>query len=179
MFHKIYIKPEAFEENLLKMKEVRSNKILFRDAEKLKFHKIPKIRDIFILSKEESKRDNPWIVKIKFTERKKYITWTWRVHVFKTSLCLMLRSSGSEFPILILTEENWRRLIPKGRIESAIAKWKLCWICSIWITYDSCWMAKYWWVIKYETYSMSKNIEHIFLQWNQIDHNHRRCNDCF
>ena len=37
MFHKIYIKPEAFEENLLKMKEVRSNKILFRDAEKNEF----------------------------------------------------------------------------------------------------------------------------------------------
>ena len=36
MFHKFYIKPEAFEENLLKMKEDRSNKILFRDAEKIK-----------------------------------------------------------------------------------------------------------------------------------------------
>ena len=70
MFHKIYIKPEAFEENLLKMKEVRSNKILFRDAEKLKFHKIPKIREIFILSKEESKRDYSRFVKIKLMQRK-------------------------------------------------------------------------------------------------------------
>ena len=160
------------------MKEVRSYKILFRDAEKLNFHKISKIREIFIFSKKESRRDYRRFVKIKLMQRKIR-------HVNLTGSCLqdfsslVLRSLDSELPRLILTEENWRRLIPKGRIESAIAKWKLCWICSIWITYDSCWMAKYWWVIKYETYSMSKNIEHIFLQWNQIDHNHRRCNDCF
>ena len=100
MFHKFYIKSEAFEENLLKMKEVRSNNFISR-CSKLKFHKIPKIREIFILSKEESKRDYRRFVKIKLMQRK---NTSRELDGFMSSRLPL--AFCTELPSLILAEEK-------------------------------------------------------------------------
>ena len=113
MFHKIYISSRPLKKIFLRWKTSDHTKFYFEIQKKLNFHKIPKILEIFIFSKEESRRDYRRFVKIKLMQRKIY-------HVNLTGSCLQDFSKPCAPKFRLWTSETYtdRRKLktsnPKG-----------------------------------------------------------------